>query len=194
MPVATAAAIGALARDRQLPLHLDGARIWNAAAALGAALDEVARPATTVMVSFSKGLGCPVGSALAIPGAARRDVWEIRKRLGGGLRQSGLLAAGALYALEHNLGRIAEDHANARRFAEAFAGHPHLRALAPDTNIVMLDLQRESDSAEAVVARLAADGVLVAAWGPKRLRAVVHLDVGAADMDRAAAIIATTLS
>jgi len=193
MPVAVAAAIGALARERQLPLHLDGARIWNAAAALGAALADVAQPATTVMVSFSKGLGCPVGSVLTIPAAARRDVWEIRKRLGGGLRQSGMLAAAALYALEHNLGRIAEDHANARRFAAAFDGHPHVRALAPDTNIVMLDLLRATDAAEAVAARLAEDGVLVAAWGPQRLRAVIHLDVDAADMDRAAAVIARAL-
>jgi threonine aldolase len=193
MPLATAAAIGALAREQQLPLHLDGARLWNAAAALGVPPAEVARPATTVMVSFSKALGCPVGSALAFPKAARRDVWEIRKRLGGGMRQSGILAAAALYALDHNLARIAEDHANAGRLAAALAGHPHVRPLPPDSNIVMLDLLREADSAETVVPTLAALGVRVGKWGPKRLRAVTHLDVSAADVDRAAAVIADVL-
>jgi threonine aldolase len=193
MPLATAAAMGALAAEHNLPVHLDGARIWNAAAALGVPPADVARPATTVMVSFSKGLGCPVGAALAFPGAARRDVWEIRKRLGGGMRQSGILAAAVLYALDHNLARIAEDHANARRLAAALDGHPQVRPLPPDSNIVMLDLLREADTAEAVVPMLAARGVLIAAWGPRRLRAVTHLDVSAADVDRAAAVIAEVL-
>ena len=193
MPAATAAALGALAREKQLPLHLDGARLWNAATALGVPPADLARPATTVMVTFSKALGCPVGAALAFPTAARGDVWEIRKRLGGGMRQSGMLAAAALYALDHNLGRIAEDHANAQRLASALSGHPWVRPLTPDSNIVMLDLLRESDTAEAMVSKLAADGVLVARWGPKRLRAVTHLDVSAADIDRAAAMIAERL-
>jgi threonine aldolase len=193
MPLVTAEAIGALAAERNLPLHLDGARIWNAAEALGVPPAEVARPATTVMVSFSKALGCPVGAALAFPRAARRDVWEIRKRLGGGMRQSGMLAAAVLYALEHNLARIAEDHANARRLASALVGHPHVRPLPPESNIVMLDLLREADTAVAVVPMLAAHGVLIAAWGTKRLRAVTHLDVSAADLDRAAAVLADVL-
>ena len=145
------------------------------------------------MVAFSKALGCPVGSALAFDGSRRREVWELRKRLGGGMRQSGILAAAALYALDHNLARVAEDHANARRLASALSGHPRVRPLPPDSNIVMLDLLGESDSAAAVVTQLAAEGLLVAAWGPRRLRAVIHLDVSAADMDRAAAVIAAVL-
>jgi threonine aldolase len=193
MPVATAEAIGALATSRGLPLHLDGARLWNAAVALGVPPAALARPATTVMVAFSKGLGCPVGSALAFPKAARRDVWEIRKRLGGGMRQSGILAAAVLYALDHNLDRIGEDHANAKRLAAALEGHPAVRPLPPETNILMLDLRREADTAAAVVEKLAAAGVGVAAYGPRRVRAVLHLDVSAADVDRAAGIIAATL-
>jgi len=194
MPLATATAIGQLALERTLPLHLDGARLWNAAAALGVSPAEVTRPATTVMVSFSKALGCPVGSALAFPKAARRDAWEIRKRLGGGMRQSGVLAAAALYALDHNLERIPEDHANARRLASALSGHPHVRPLPPETNIVMLDLLRASDTADAVAAKLASEGVLVAPWGPRRLRAVTHLDVSATDLEHAVTVMARVLA
>ncbi len=192
MPVAVADGIGALAREAQLPLHLDGARLWNAATAVGLPPARLAAPATTVMVSLSKGLGCPVGSCLAFPGAARDDVWEIRKRLGGGMRQSGILAAAGLYALDHNLGRLAEDHANAKRLAAGLAGHPAVTPLPPDTNIVMLDLTRHP--ADAVIPKLAERGVLVTAFGPKRLRAITHLDVSAADIERAIEVIGAVLS
>ncbi len=128
MPAATADAIGALAAEIGVPLHLDGARIWNAAAALGVPPERLARPARTVSVCFSKGLGAPVGSCLAFPAEARSELWEIRKRLGGGMRQSGILAAAALYALDHNLGRIGEDHANAKRLADGLRRHPGRRA------------------------------------------------------------------
>jgi threonine aldolase len=193
MPVATADAIGALASEIGVPLHLDGARLWNAAAALGVAPDRLAAPARTVSVCFSKGLGAPVGSCLAFPAEHRRELWEIRKRLGGGMRQSGILAAAALFALDHNLGRIADDHANARRLADGLRGHPAVAPLPPDTNIVMLDLLRERDTADAVVRALAEHGVLVVSFGPKRLRAVTHLDVTADDIDRAVGIIAAVL-
>jgi threonine aldolase len=194
MPVAVADAIGALATAVRLPLHLDGARIWNAAAALGVPPARLAASATTVSACFSKGLGAPVGSCLAFPAEARREVWEIRKRLGGGMRQSGILAAAALYALDHNLGRIAEDHANAKRLAAGLRGHPAVAPLEPDSNIVMLDLTRERDTSDAVIPRLAAHGVLVVAFGPKRLRAVTHLDVSAADIDQAIRVTADVLA
>jgi len=193
MPVAVADAIGALAQGLGLPLHLDGARLWNAAAALGVPPARCARPAVTVMVSFSKGLGCPVGSCLAFPKAARVDVWEIRKRLGGGMRQSGILAAACLYALDHNLDRIAEDHAHAKRLADGLMGHPSVKPLAPETNIVMLDLVREKDTADTVIPKLAERGVKVVPFGPRRLRAVTHLDVKAHDIDRAIETIAAVL-
>ena len=193
MPAETADAIGALAQEIGVPLHLDGARIWNAAAALGVPPARLAAPARTVSVCFSKGLGAPVGSCLAFPAEHRKELWEVRKRLGGGMRQSGILAAAALYALEHNLGRIAEDHANARRLADGLRGHPAVAPLPPDSNIVMLDLTRERDAADAVVKQLGARGVLVTSFGPKRLRAVTHLDVSAAQVDRAVEIIAEVL-
>jgi threonine aldolase len=193
MPGAVGDAIGAFAREVKLPLHLDGARLWNAAAALEVEPARLAAPATTVMVSLSKGLGCPIGSCLAFPRAARDDVWEIRKRLGGGMRQSGILTAAGLWALEHNLGRLGEDHANARRLAAGLAGHPAVRPLAPESNILMLDLVRERDMADAVIPKLAERGVLVVAFGPKRLRAITHLDVSADDIERAIEIIGQVL-
>jgi len=193
MPVAVADAVGALAAEAGIPVHLDGARLWNAAAALGVPAARLAAAAATVSVCFSKGLGAPVGSCLAFPAESRRLLWEIRKRLGGGMRQSGILAAAALYALDHNLPRIAEDHRNARRLADGLRGHTAVAPLPPDTNIVMLDLLRDGDKADAVVPRLAARGVLVTAFGPKRLRAVTHLDVAAADIDRAVETIAEVL-
>ena len=193
MPAAVAEGVGALARELKLPLHLDGARLWNAAAALGVPPARLAAPATTVMVSLSKGLGCPVGSCLAFPKAAREEAWEIRKRLGGGMRQSGILTAAGLWALEHNLGRIADDHANAKRLAAGLAGHPAVRMIPPDTNILIVDLLRDSDTADAVIPKLAAKGVLVTSFGPRRLRAVTHLDVSAADIERAIEVIAGVL-
>ena len=193
MPVATADALGALAREIGVPLHLDGARIWNAAAALGVAPDRLAAPARTVSACFSKGLGAPVGSCLAFPAEHRRELWEVRKRFGGGMRQSGILAAAALYALEHNLSRIAADHANAKRLADGLRGHPAVVPLPPDTNIVMLDLTRERDTSDAVIPLLAARGLLVTAFGPQRLRAVTHLDVSTADIDRAIQVMAEVL-
>ena len=192
-PAATDAVIGA-ARDAGLAVHLDGARLWNAAAASNVPPARLVRGAETVMVSVSKGLGCPVGSCLGLKKDRRARGWEIRKRLGGGMRQSGILAAAALYALDHNLSRIGEDHENARRLAELLADSPAVRPSAPQTNIVMLDLVREADAAETLVPRLARAGVRVAQWGPRRLRAVTHLDVTRADVERAAQVIRETLA
>jgi threonine aldolase len=110
------------------------------------------------------------------------------------MRQSGILAAAALYALDHNLARIGEDHANARRFAELVAESRAVRPSAPETNIVMLDLVRPGDTAETAIPRLARAGVLVGGgWGPRRLRAVTHLDVSRGDVERAARLIVETL-
>ena len=145
------------------------------------------------MVSISKGLGCPVGSCLGFKKEWRARAWEIRKRLGGGMRQSGILAAAGVYALDHNLARIGEDHANAKRFAELLSDSPTVRPSDPQTNIVMVDLLRGGDPGESVSHRLAHAGVRLAPWGPRRLRAVTHLDVTHADVERAARIILDTL-
>lgn len=193
---ATMDGIVAVARAAGLPVHLDGARLWNAAAALGVNIASLAVGAATVMVSFSKGLGCPVGSCLAFATGTveRARAWEIRKRLGGGMRQSGVLAAAALYALDHHLDRLADDHANARLLADRLAGCGAVRPSVPETNIVMIDLARAGDTAEAVIPKLARAGVLVVPFGARRLRAVTHLDVTRADVERAADLIAATLA
>jgi threonine aldolase len=181
------------ARDAGLAVHLDGARLWNAAVAAGVPAARLAQGADTVMVSISKGLGCPVGSCLGFKKEWRAHAWEIRKRLGGGMRQSGILAAAGLYALEHNLSRIGEDHANAKRFAAVLSDSPTVRPSDPETNIVMVDLPRERDTPESVAQRLGQAGVRLAPWGPRRLRAVTHLDVTRADVERAARTILDTL-
>lgn len=193
LPVAATQELVAVARDAGLPVHLDGARLWNAAAALGVPPATLTAGTASVMVTFSKGLGCPVGSCLALPRERRPAAWEIRKRLGGGMRQSGILAAAALYALDHHLGRIADDHTSARRFAERLAGSRAVRAEPPETNIVLIDLVRDGDTPETVLPRLARAGVLLVSFGAKRLRAVTHLDAGLRDVDAAAARIVEVL-
>jgi len=186
--------IVAVASAAGLPLHLDGARLWNAATALGVPVSRLATGAATVMVSFSKGLGCPVGSCLAFRAAERPRAWEIRKRLGGGMRQSGILAAAALWALDHNLARLQDDHAHARLLADLLADCAALRPVPPESNIVMVDLVRERDTAEVVVAQLAQAGLLVVPFGPRRFRAVTHLDVGREGIEQAAQIVARALA
>lgn len=192
LPAAAYDGVTRAAREAGLAVHLDGARLWNAAVAQGVPPARLARGADTVMVSVSKGLGCPVGSCLGVPAARRPRAREIRKRLGGGMRQSGILAAAALYALDHNLDRLGEDHANAQRFAELLSDSKTLRPTTPETNIVMLDLLHDGDTAEAAAQRLAQAGVRVEPFGPRRLRAVTHLDVTRADVERAAQIIGAT--
>jgi len=194
--VLDAAAIDGLirvARNAGLVVHLDGARLWNAAVAAGVTPARLAQGADTVMVSISKALGCPVGSCLGFRKDRRARAWEIRKRLGGGMRQSGILAAAGLYALDHNLDRIVEDHENAKRFAELLTDSQTVRPSGPQSNIVMVDLQGDGVTAEAAAAQLAPAGVRLSPYGPRRLRAVTHLDVSRADVERAARIILDTL-
>jgi threonine aldolase len=190
MPLAVLRGLRELASEHGLPLHLDGARLWNAAAATGTSPAEFAAQADTVMVCFSKGLGAPVGSALAgtAEAVARAHGW--RKRLGGGMRQVGILAAAALYALDHNLPRVADDHVRARRLAESVDGLDGFRVIPPDTNIVMIDVERDDLAPVDVVSYLDERGVWLLAIGPRRLRAVTHLDVDDAGIERACAAFA----
>jgi len=183
-----------MAREARLRVHLDGARLWNAAVAAGVPPARLAHGADTVMVSLSKGLGCPVGSCLGVRKEQRARAWEIRRRLGGGMRQSGILAAAGLYALDHNRSRIGEDHANAKRFAEMLSDSQTVRPSDPQTNIVMVDLLRDRDTPDAVAARLAQAGVRLLPFGRRRLRAATHLDVTRADVERAARVVLETLA
>jgi threonine aldolase len=158
-----------LARTNGLGLHLDGARLWNAHIATGMPLEQLTAGFDTASVCLSKGLGAPVGSVLVSSAAriAEARVW--RKRYGAGMRQVGVLAAAGLFALQHNLARLVDDHARARRLAEALGADP----TASPTNIVVLDV----DDAPKVAAAAREAGVLVSALGPRFLRLVTHLDV-----------------
>jgi len=173
------------ARANGLALHLDGARIWNASAALGLPLATLAAPFDTVSVCFSKGLGAPVGSALCTSREYVERARRLRKMWGGGMRQVGVIAAGALHALRHHRERLVDDHANARRFAEIVGNSKGLRVALEhvETNIVNID----TDAPAEQIAQKARDaGVLVNATGPRRLRAVTHLDVDTDSVVRAA--------
>jgi len=170
--------------------HLDGARLWNAAIAGGVPERELARGFDTISVCLSKGLGAPVGSVLAGKRELIRRAVRLRKMLGGGMRQAGLLAAAGLHALDHHRARLADDHAHARALAEALAGRPNLRVdvARVQTNIVMIELDRGAPGALVALARAA--GVLLGQAGPHRIRAVTHLDVDRGQVLRAAEVIA----
>ena len=179
----------ALAHARGLTTHLDGARLFNAAVASGVDATRIARDFDSVSVCFSKGLGAPVGSALCGSKDLIRRSHRIRKMLGGGMRQAGVLAAAAMYALDHHIERLAEDHANARHLAEGLAGLPGVQVETPQTNIVFVDLAPAL--AAGAVERIRAAGVICT--GLYRLRLVTHLDVSAADVDTAIARISAAL-
>jgi threonine aldolase len=181
-----------VARANTLPVHLDGARLWNAAVASGESLASLAAVADTVMVSFSKGLGCPVGAALAGTRDLIKDAWVVRKRLGGGMRQSGILAAAVLHALDVHLDRIGDDHETARLYASLVDGVAEARVVPPDTNIVMLDLPPRLN-AFAVVSEAARRDVLLTPWSASRIRAVTHLDVGEKEIRAAARVVTEVL-
>jgi threonine aldolase len=189
LPMAYLTDATALARRHGLATHLDGARLFNAAVALGGDprqhAREMAQLFDTVSVCFSKGLGAPVGSALVGARELITRAHRWRKMLGGGMRQSGLLAAAALHALEHHVDRLADDHALAQRLASGLQGLPGLTVEPPQTNIVFADLQGER--AAGLLAHLKARGVL--ATGLYKLRFVTHLDVDAAGVDRAVAAV-----
>lgn len=168
------------ARDRDLALHLDGARAWNAAAARGVPLAEVTRGFDSASLCLSKGLGAPAGTVLVGPAALLRRARRWRKVAGGGMRQTGILAAAGLHALDHHVGRIAEDHATALALARGLATVPGLDVGPPRTNMVFLSAPGTSPAS--LVERLRARGVLVLPGAPLRL--VTHLDVRAEDVPR----------
>jgi threonine aldolase len=189
------AQIVAFAREHGVALHLDGARLCNAAVAQGARVSTLAGPFDTVSMCFSKGLGAPVGSVIAGSKALMERAHRFRKMLGGGMRQAGILAAAALYALDHNVERLAEDHANARLLAERLAESPRfsVNLARVQTNIVLCDLESSLPPADATATALRAAGVRCLPFGPRRLRLVTHLDVDRTACERAAAIMIETV-
>jgi threonine aldolase len=195
-PVEQLDAVADVAHEAGLPFHLDGARIWNASVACGETPARIAAGADTVSVCMSKGLGAPVGSLVVGSREFIEKCWVIRKQLGGGMRQSGILAAAALYGLEHNWPRLADDHANARLLAEKLGALPGVAVDlgATRTNIVIFDVAGTGRSAADVAAESETRGVWLVPFGETRLRAVTHIDVSREQVSRAADILTEVLS
>jgi threonine aldolase len=187
--------VGAVCAKHRLVLHMDGARLWNACAATGISPLQYSAPFDSVAVCLSKGLGCPVGSLVAGPVDFIERVHRYRKQWGGGMRQVGVLAAAGLHALDHHVERVKDDHANAKLLARGLKDVPGLGIRLEDveTNMVFFEVPRAKASAQAVVAALREQGVLLNATSPSRIRAVTHLDVTTADVERAVGIIQRTL-
>nr|WP_112241111.1 GntG family PLP-dependent aldolase [Kribbella monticola] len=178
-----------------MPLHLDGARLWNASAASGIPMSAFGSRAAAASVCLSKGLGAPVGSVLVGSAELIREARVWRKRLGAGWRQAGVLAGAGLYAIRNNVERLAEDHAHARQIAEilADAAPGSVKPDQVDTNIVVADLAATGKTVASVVAAAKAEGVLVGGVGATQLRLVTHLDASADDCRTAAETIARLL-
>ena len=185
--------ICAAARERDVASFLDGARLWNAAVASNVEPAVLAAPFDLVSVAFSKGLGAPGGSVLAGSRAIITQALRARRRLGGAMRQTGIFAAAALYALDHHLSRLADDHRHARAVALRLAECPGLRVDLDtvQTNIVMMHLAADRPDADTVVEMAREQGVLVIAFGPRTVRLVTHFDVSGEECERAADVLAS---
>jgi threonine aldolase len=177
--------VASLARENGLKMHLDGARLWNATAATGVPEGRYAATFDTVSVCFSKGLGAPVGSVLAGPEETIARARRFRKMFGGGMRQAGIIAAGALHALRHHRARLAEDHDNAATLAAELAAIPGLRVNLSETDTNMVRIGVIGRPASELVAQWKALGILVLAMNPETIRAVTNLMVNHADMKEA---------
>ncbi len=182
----------AAARERDISSFLDGARIWNTAAASGRSLPALAAPFDLAAVALSKGLGAPAGSLLAGSRILIDRAVRYRRMAGGAMRQAGILGAAGLYALDHHLDRLVDDHANARRIAERLAQSPRviLDLATVQTNIIVFGLTRDAPDAPTIVAQARERGVLVFAFTPRTVRAVTHLDVSREQCERAATVLA----
>ena len=186
-PLEVLQGLRALTASHGMALHCDGARIWNAAVASGTPLDAYGTVFDTLSVCLSKGLGAPVGSVVVTDAARAAEARVLRKRLGGGMRQAGVLAAAGSYALAHQLERLAEDHRRASELAEALGVGP------VDTNIVPLDLTGTAYDGPQLAAAAREQGVLLSVLGPRRVRLVTHLDVDDAGAKHAADVVGRLL-
>ena len=194
IPFETLRGLRRLADDEGLVLHCDGARIWHAHVADGVPLAEYGALFDTMSVCLSKGLGAPIGSLVIGSTEKIARARQIRKRMGGGMRQVGVLAAAGRYALDHHIDRLADDHARAQQLATAFASLGLVDPTRVRTNLVMLDLAKHRLDAPAVVAAAAASNVLVTAMTPRLVRLVTHLDVDDHDVDRAIEVLTPILA
>lgn len=194
-PLAEIERVAAVAARHGLKLHMDGARLWNAVVATGVSPAQYAAAFDSVAVCLSKGLGCPLGSLVAGPVEFIDRVHRFRKQWGGGMRQVGVVAVAGLHALEHHVDRLKDDHANAKLLARGLkdVAGIGIRLEDVETNMVFFEVPRARASAQAVVAALREQGVLMIATSPGRIRCVTHLDVTQGDIERAAGIVQRTL-
>ncbi len=184
-PLREIEAVTAVARRHGLAAHMDGARLMNAVVASGVAARDFAAPFDSAWIDFTKGLGAPVGAAIAGSRGFIGEAWRLKQQMGGAMRQAGIIAAGGVFALRHHVKRLAEDHAHAKRLAEGLAALPGVR-LDPkevETNLVFFDLTGPLD-ATTVVERLLARGIRMGAMSARTIRAVTHLDVSAAQVEQ----------
>jgi threonine aldolase len=193
-PLAALREVAEIARAHGMATHMDGARLLNAAVAAGVPAAEMADGYDSVWLDFTKGLGAPLGAVLCGSDAFIDAAWRWKQRLGGALRQGGISAAACLYALDHHVERLAEDHANARALASGLSQIPGLAVEPPETNLVFFDTEGVGQTAAALAARLRAEGVLVSTMGRTRMRVCTHLDVTRADVEEAVAILRRILA
>lgn len=194
-PLATIADVSRRARACGLALHMDGARLLNAVVASNVEARDYGRLCDSVWLDFSKGLGCPVGAVLAGPRDFIAEAWTWKHRLGGAMRQSGILSATCLYALDNNVARLAQDHDNARLFAARVAQIEGVRLTFPrvETNIVFIDVRETGRTAPDILRGLRLQGIRLSLEGEHTLRAVTHLDIRADDVEQAASALAAVL-
>ena len=194
-PLETIQAIGEIADANGLAMHMDGARLMNAVVESGIEARAFAEPFDSLWLDFSKGLGAPVGAVLAGSDEFIHEAWRLKQQMGGAMRQAGIIAAACLYALDHNVERLRDDHANARRLAAGLAELDGIR-LDPgliETNIVFFDLDPDAPTARSIAARLLERGVRIGAMGERRMRAVTHLDIDETAIDDALGAMAEAL-
>ena len=182
-------AVADIAHEHGMKVHMDGARVLNAAVALNTAASDVVAGCDTVWLDFTKGLGAPLGAVLAGPSDFIGQAWRWKQRLGGSMRQGGMNAAACIYALQHNVDRLAQDHANAAALASGMAQIPGITVEPPETNLVFFDTSGTGLEAAAFAARLRSHGVTISVSGTWRGRACTHLDVSAAQIEEAVAIM-----
>ena len=192
-PLALLTEVLSAAHEAGLSTHMDGARLLNAVVAAGVTAQEMAAHCDSVWLDFTKGLGAPLGAVLCGSDAFIDEAWRWKQRLGGSLRQAGICAAACLYALDHNVERLAEDHANARLLARGLRQVPGLAVEEPETNLVFFDTSAAGLTADALANRVRQQGILLSTVGPSRVRACTHLDVDAAGVDRAVQTISNAL-
>jgi len=195
-PLPMIEAVCGVAREADMLTHMDGARLMNAVVASGTPAREYARHFDSIWLDLSKGLGCPIGGVLAGSADFIDQAWRFKQQMGGAMRQAGIVAAAGIYALEHHVERLAEDHDNARALARAVAQIPGIRLIYDDcpTNILFFDVEESGKTAEQVADGLRAHGVRIGAMGEYRMRAVTHLDVSRDDMDGAADALRAVLA